>query len=177
MAFTDGIDSYYVAIKNRLATINPQRAVGYMASQDWPPPKIQVGKLYLALPADPPVGPEHGTIANPVVTHLAQWSWIVMGSDLAPNLRMRNRGDRARLDVAIKDELVRAHYPNFTQKFAYTVDNSGNIVLAAANLQPAIAERVCWTRVQFSTKLDKESGMVYGAASVHIVDMLDQITS
>lgn len=173
MAFTDGVDSFYMAVKTRLATINPSRLVGYMGAQDWPPPKVTFGKLYLLNLGEAPVGPQHGTIANPVTSHLAQWVWVLQGSDLAPNLRARSRGDRLRQDVAIKDELIRALYPGFAQKQSWAANSSGALVGTAHSP----VEYIVWTRPQFTTKVDKASGIVYGSMSVHISDMLDQITA
>ena len=173
MAFTDGLDSFYAAVKTRLATINASRVIGYMGAQDWPPPKVVLGKLYLLGLGETPAGSQHGSIGNPVTSHLAQIVWMVLGTDLNPNERKRSRGDRMRLDVAIKDELMKALWPQFTEKKSWTVDSTGKLV--GTSHDPI--EHIVWTRPQFMTKLDKDSGNVYGAVSVHITDMLDQITS
>jgi hypothetical protein len=172
-SFVDGIDSHYNWVKSRIAVKNPDRSVkGLLQAQDWPSQKIELSAFYLLVVGTTPLDIQAGSIAGPHVSHLLQWVWIVKGTDLAANQRMRNRGDRFRTHMAMKDELVYAMYPNYTEKKTWSYINE---VWTGESLVPA--QHVSWSRVQFQERLDKDSGVIYGTASVHVSDMLTQIDS
>src|SRR5205807_2215734 len=109
----------------------------------------------------------------PIYSHTLQWVWVVFGDDLAPDKKGRNRGNRYRVDLQIKDELVRATWPHFTPKFHLSTSGS---TLVATPIDPP--EAIYWTKLEFGPKKgNRDSGVIYGYGSTHVTQFNDQITS
>lgn len=174
MAFVDGIDSHYQAVRARLGP-NPTYPVkGFLQAMDWPPKPITNNAFYLLDLGDKPIGKQMYSATVPVKFHFVQWNWVIVGTDLQSGQRADNRGDRFRVGQAMKDALTQALYPNFTEKKTWTLDGSGTWV--GTSLVPP--EYVTWNPVEFMPKpTNKESGVIYGAAALRIWNMLDSIPS
>jgi sensor c-di-GMP phosphodiesterase-like protein len=174
MAYVDCIDSHYQAVKVRMATINANRAVkGLLMAQDWPPKNVELEAFYLLTLKDSAVGRNFYSASTPVKIENVQWVWIIKGTDTQQGVRAANRGDRFRTMFAMKDELTKALYPNFTEKKSWSLDAGG--VWQAVSENPV--EFITWTPVEFYEKSAMESGVMWGSASVRIVNMTDTITS
>lgn len=169
--FVDAIDSHYQAVKARVQAYNASRVVaGLLNAQDWPPEKVKLDSFYLLVMAETQ---RSGSIGNPIIEHHAQWVWITIGDDLAQGVRQANRGTRFRTVNTMKQELSVALYPNYTEKLTWALDGNGKWI--GVSLVPQ--EYIMWSRPEFMDKLNQESGKIYGAASVKITNMLDQIIS
>lgn len=174
MAYVDAIDSFYQAAKARLvATASPYPAKGLLEAQDWPNKNALSNVFYLLTLDDRAVGRQMYSATVPVKFHLVQWVWIITGTDLQSGQRAENRGDRFRVGQAMKDALTNALYPNFTEKKTWALDSGGTWI--GTSLIPP--EYITWSPVEFAPKSSQESGVIYGAASVRIWNMLDSIPS
>ena len=171
----DAIDSYIRHVRLRMATINPTRSIkGPMDAFDWPTRKIESEALYLLTLNDEPIGSQGGSQAVPIVTHMVQWSWVILGDDIAANVKGRNRGNRYRVEFQIKEELRQASYPGFTEKLHLTAaPESGSLTFSSLDPKAAIS----WTRLEFRKDTDKNSGVVYGIATTYITQITDAILS
>ena len=72
----------------------------------------------------------------------------------------------------MKDVLTNALYPNFTEKKTWSLSGS---TWVGASLDPP--EYITWTPVEFAPKSRQDAGVIYGAASLRIWNMLDSIPS
>ena|ERR1700751_1350233 len=173
MAFTDAVDSHYEYVKGRILTVNPNRVVaGLLSAQDWPSKPLKFDAFYLLVLGEMPLGRQWYSASVPVKFHQVQWVWINKGTELTQGIRQANRGDKYRVMQAMKGELLNGLFPNFTQKFSWSLVNG---VWTSAPLNPV--EFILWNPVEFHEKIDKESGMMYGSGAVRVVDMTDVITS
>lgn len=174
MAYVDAIDSFYQAVKTRMATINPSRQVkGMLLARDWPPKNISLEAFYLLTLSDTSIGRQAYSAAAPMKFHHVQWVWIVKGTDLQPGVRQANRGDRFRTHEQMKDEMTRALYPGFTEKKTWALDGNGNWVGSSENP----VEYITWTPVDYVEKSQMDSGVIWGSATVKVWQMTDVITS
>ena len=173
MAFVDAVDSFYNAVKTRMATINPNRQVkGLLMARDWPPTNVELEAFYLLTLSDSPIGKQGYSQAAPMKFAHVQWTWVIKGTDLKPGVRQSNRGDRFRTQFDMKDEMTKALYPGFTEKLNFSLDGNGNWV----GTSESPVEYISWTPVDFVEHSDKASGVIWGAAMVRIWQMTDLIT-
>jgi hypothetical protein len=174
----NAIDSYFELVQSRLASINPDRKViGIMDAMDWPADPVISNAFYLlTLPARH-TGKEFWSKAVPTFTHALQWTWIVIGSDLTKNKVGRNRGDRYRVNMTMREELIKASWPWYTEKQQFTVQGSSpsGLIVKAASLTPK--EYIWFTELSFLNKIDRDSGTLYGTATLYLTDMEDAIAS
>lgn len=174
MAYVDAIDSHYQAVKARLVTAaSPYVTKGLLEAQDWPNKDVTPNVFYLLTLDDKAIGRQMYSATVPVKFHLVQWVWVITGTDLQSGQRAENRGDRFRVGQAMKDALTNALYPNFTEKKTWSLDGS-NVWVGTSLIPP---ESITWTPVEFAPRSNKEAGVIYGAASVRIWNMLDSIPS
>lgn len=173
------IDSYFEYVSDRMATVvNPNRKiVGLMDAMDWPPKNILMEAFYLlTLGEKPIIGKSFWSSSITTVVHTLQWTWIILGTDLTTGKIGRNRGDRYRVNMRMRQELITANYPWFCQKARWSVqgDTPSGVVLTSDPVDPP--EFVWWQKSQFMNRIDRESGTVYGTATVNLVDMTEAVT-
>lgn len=172
--FGDAIESHYVYVRDRIKTFNPNRIVkGIVNAQDWPPKKVEPDAFYLLVLDDAPIGSQGYSQYQPMIFHQLQWVWINKGTDIVPGVRKANRGDRYNVSQNMKGELLYGLAPGYTQKLSWSLDGNGKLVSSI----PDIPEPITWNPVAFHTKLDKDSGINYGAGALRVWDMTDAITS
>jgi hypothetical protein len=125
----------------------------------------------------PITGKSFWSAAVPVIVHELQWVWMIAGSDLTQGTVGRSRGDRYRSNMKMRDELLQANYAWWCEKQTWSVlgNTPSGLVLQGASLSPV--ENVWWTPLTFLNRLDKDSGVAYGAASVQLTDMSVVITA
>lgn len=171
----DALDSFEEHFRRRVVTAFPTRKVmGIMDAQDWPPETVELEAFYILSLGDSPVA-EAQSAAMPVYVETVQISWIVVGADINSSMRGRNRGNRYRANKQIKKELLYGLFPYFTEKKKFTLNPSSGVI-ESASLEPE--EFVIWSKAQFSpAEPAKDSGVIYGIATVYIANMTDEITS
>lgn len=170
----DAIDSYFQILEKGILQANPNRKViGVMDAMDWPPKNVQLEAFYLLLLGARGVSNKgFWSAANPTYVHSLQWTWIVAGSDLTQGKIGRSRGDRYRTNMIMRDELVVATQSAWwAEKLKYSVvgNTPSGVALQSTELNPS--EFIWWTPYTFLNRIDRESGLIYGAASVQITDM------
>lgn len=178
MALSDATDSYFEYVAGRMATINPDRKmIGIADASDWPPKKIFFEAFYLILLGEKPLGKQFWSAEIPVLSFGMQWTWLIKGTDLQTGLIGRSRGDRYRTNMAMRQELLKATFPWFTQKLSWSVQGNTPTGLALKSSPLTPSEYMWWTPPEFANRQDKDSGVLYGAATVWLVDMTESITS
>ena len=172
---TDAINTHYLATKNRILALNPNRKViGVMSAMDWPPKDVFLESFYLLTLGEVPLGRQADSAAIPVVVHTVQWTWMIVGTDVQTGIQLRSRGDRYQTQFQMKGELLNGTYPRFAQKQNVTVDANGNLT---ANPTGPPTDFIVWTPPSFLDRNEKGSGVLYGTATVRITDMTDMILS
>jgi len=153
--------------------MNSSRLVnGIMDAQSWPPAEVKTESFYVLTLSD--VNNKNlSTTANPGAVRYIQWIWIIVGKDIAPGSKVRgaNRGDRFVIQQTMEAELLCGLYPKYTEKKSWAMNSSG-LWLGTSKTPP---EFINWSFSKILKKVDKGSGLVYGTASVELVDMFDQI--
>lgn len=174
--FVDAVDSHFVAVRDRLNAIvgNPYVAKGYSEAQDWPPKNVTPNVFYLLTLGDKPIGRQMYSAQTPVKFHMVQWVWIIKGTDLQSGQRAANRGDRFRVNQAMKGALTTALYPHFAEKKTWSLVGD---TWTGVSLNPV--EYITWSPADFAPAQpsSKETGIIYGAAALRIWNMLDSIPS
>jgi len=170
----DAIDSYFEFMEAGIIAVNANRKViGIMDAMDWPPKTVQLESFYLlVLGARGLTGKSAWSSAIPTYVHTLQWTWIIAGSDLTQGKIGRSRGDRYRTNITMRDELVVATQSAWwTQKLQWTIrgNTPSGVVLSSTPLSPS--EFLWWGPLTFLNKQDRESGTIFGAATVQITDM------
>jgi hypothetical protein len=152
--------------------------VGIVDAMDWPPNSVKLESFYLlVLGQKPVIGKSFWSAAIPVVVHTLQWTWMIVGSDLVSGKVGRSRGDRYRTNLTMRQELLKATYPWFCQKQSWAVQGNTPSGLALQGTPVVPSEYVWWSPLTFLNRLDKDSGVVYGAATVQLTDMTEMITA
>lgn len=139
-------------------------------ARDWPLDPIQEGVPYLLVQQQLPAG---GTKSFPEYACYCQWTWLMFGQDIAPNMIGQNRGDRYRRHMALTEYLIQAHYPGFCQKVNVASDqNTGALTLTPSvtvlPLPPNPYETIWWSEPRFGPRPEEKSGILYGTAAVTI---------
>lgn len=170
----DAIDSYFSYIVGNLSTINPNRKViGVADAMDWPPKNVVLEAFYLLVLGSRGItGKSFWSSAVPTQVHTLQWTWILAGSDLTQGKIGRSRGDRYRTNMLMRDELIASTQGQWwTQKLQYSVvgNTPSGLVLKSTPIFPV--ENVWWSPLTFLNRIDRTSGLIYGAASVQVTDM------
>jgi hypothetical protein len=170
----DGLDTYFEYVSTRMTTIvNPNRQViGIMDAMDWPPKNVVPNAFYLLVLGQRPItGKSFWSATITTVVHTVQWTWLIIGSDLTQGKVGRSRGDRYRTNMQMRDELTHATYPHFTAKNSYSVLGGTPSGLAVEATPVSPVEDIWWTGLTFLNRIDRDSGVIYGAASTQITDM------
>jgi hypothetical protein len=170
----DAVDSYFEYMNHNLVAVNPNRKViGVSDALDWPPKTIIMEAFYLLVMGSRSMSSKSfWSSAVPVQVHTLQWTWIIQGSDLTQGKIGRSRGDRYRTNMLMRDELLAATMQAWwTPKLSWSVQGNtpSGVALQSAPLTPA--ENVWWTPLTFLNRVDRESGVIYGAATVQLTDM------
>src|SRR6267142_2543230 len=171
--WSDCIDSHFKYVKARIIASNSSRiVVSILEANAWPPQAVDSNAFYLLLLGET-TAKEFGTVTSRGIIHLVQWVWIITGDDLLQNQLGKNRGNRYRINSAMKSELMNGLYPGFCPKNTYTASQQGNQVQVQAT--PA-NEKIWWSAAKWMpTKFEDDSGVVYGAAQVFISEFSDVI--
>lgn len=174
----DGIDSYFEFIEKGILVANPNRKVaGIVDAMDWPPKNIQLEAFYLMLLGSRGMtGKSFASSSQPVLVHTLQWVWIIAGSDLTQGKIGRSRGDRYRTNMTMREELLVATQAAWwTEKKTWSVvgNTPSGIGLQSVSRDPI--ENIWWTPLVFLNRLDRESGLIYGAATVQVTDILSAL--
>jgi hypothetical protein len=171
---TDALNTHYLSVKNRVLAINSARQfLGIMSAQDWPPKDVILEAFYLLTLGEVPLGRQADSAAVPVYVHTAQWTWLILGTDVQVGIQTRSRGSRYQTQFQMKQELLNGTYPRFAQKLDVTVDGNGNLV-ATPITNPS--DYIVWAPPSFVDRNEKGSGVMYGTATVRITDMTDTIS-
>lgn len=172
--FDDAIDTHYLAVRTRIKALNPARNIlGMMSAQDWPPKDVFLEAFYCLVLGEVPLGKSADSASIPVVVHTLQWTWMITGTDIQTGVQLRSRGDRYRKHSQMKTELENGCYPRFAQKIQASVDATGNIIQT-----PIVpSESIVWTPPSFVDRNAKDSGVLYGVATVRVTDMTDMIAA
>lgn len=172
MALRDIVDTYYKAIKDRVRVVNANRRFeGLVQVSAWPPETVQEEALYLLL-FDPKPVKEMISRATPTYTRMVQWTWLVQGTDLQPGEEGSNRGDRYDLHEKIVEELIQAHAVQAAEKKSWSLD--ANDLLVGATSDPA--QFVRWSVPDFGSDYNKDTGLVYGLATVYVSGIASTIS-
>lgn len=171
----DAVDSFYQYVRARIQTINAARKVqGFLIAQDWPPPNIVPEAFYLLNAGEQPIPKQGFSPTIPIVIHMLQWQWQILGQDVAAGQQGPNRGVRFRTQFQMKDELRQALYPYFCQKQTYAMQSvGGKNVFVGTPVDPP--EWIGWAPPEYREKLDRDSGKVEGIVAVRVWDMTDPI--
>lgn len=175
----NAVDTYFEYVSNRMATIvNPQRkVVGVSDAMDWPPKNILFDSFYLlVLGQKPVVGKSFWSASVPVLVHTLQWTWMIQGTDLSGNIVGRSRGDRYRVNMTMRQEILKATYPWFCQKQSWQVTGGTPAGLALKGTPVVPSESIWWTPPTFLNRVDSDPGIIYGSATVQLTDMTETIT-
>jgi hypothetical protein len=178
------IDSYasYVAARfqalNAQVTINgttgPQQFGGVVTAQDWPQAPVIEGAAYLIVQK---ILPRGNSKVQRQYLFLCQWTWLLIGTDIAANQQALNRGDRYRTDMQIMQNLKEANFPGWCQKIDYSVSGVGVVSgtpSAFAGPPPSTEEWVFWDDLEFAPRQDNmKSGLLYNAAGVTLMGWED----
>ena len=173
----DAIDSYFEYVQARIIANNSNRKViGVVDAMDWPPKNIQMESFYLMTLGEKPLtGKSFWSATIPVLNHTLQWTWIIAGSDLTSGKVGRSRGDRYRTNMTMREELLQANYPWWCEKKDWAVvgNTPSGLALTSQPLDPV--ENVWWTPLTFLNRIDREAGVIYGAATVQLMEMTEEI--
>lgn len=170
----DCVDSYFQIMAQNIQLVNPARKViGVSDAMDWPPKNVILEAFYLLVIGQRGLTSKSmWSSAVPTYVHELQWVWIIAGSDLTAGKVGRSRGDRYRTNMIMRDELVAATQSAWwTEKLQWSVTGStpSGLALQSQSLNPK--DYVWWTPLVFLNRLDKESGVVYGSATVQVTDI------
>lgn len=176
MAFVDAKDSFWGYVRDRIQADNSARIVhGMMSAQEWPMKNVDFEAFYLLTLSETPIGKQGYSATVPIVFHEMQWVWVIKGADISAGKVGANRGERFRTNEQMKGELEQALYPYFCEKKTWALDNPSaqkpNWV--GTSLDPL--EYIGWVPPIYHSRIDRESGLVYGAVAVRVFDMLDPI--
>ena len=143
---------------------------GIVQAQDWPQIEIQEGVLYLLFQKITPGNELKSKTQRQYIYH-CQWSWILIGTDIAPSQQAMNRGDRFMTDMLIMQYLKEANYPGFCQKMDYSASSLGVVsaIPSVSAFPVSKYESIVWDDLDFMPRPDnKASGVLYNAAGVTI---------
>jgi hypothetical protein len=174
----DTLDSYYQYVKNRVLQVNPDRVFGGIAqARDWPMKEALLDTPYLLDLSDTAV-PFGKSVSNyqPSILYRVQWAWLVQGDNIQQNTQAANRGDKYRINMKMKQEIITGHYPGFCEKMQYFVtdDGSGNPVLSFMEYNPP--EFIRFSQPRFSDKQDQNSGILFCSGAVSVSAFAPAIT-
>jgi len=172
------VDTYFEYVAARMASVvNPnRRVVGVMDAMDWPPKTVLMESFYLLLLGERPmIGKEFWSAAIPVEVHTLQWTWIIQGGELTQGKVGRSRGDRYRTNMLMRQEILQGTYPWFCQKQSWGVQGTTPSGVSLVGTPVVPNECIWWNQPTFLNRVDRESGMIFGTATVQVVDMTQEI--
>ena len=172
------IDSYFEFIQQGILLTNPDRkVVGIVDAMDWPPKNIQTEAFYLMVMGARGInGKSFWSSAIPVIVHTLQWTWVIQGSDLTQGKIGRSRGDRYRTNIKMREELLKATQRAwFSEKLDWSVQGNTPSGVALVSAPKSPTEYFWWTPLQFLERQDRESGTIFGAATVQVTDMTAEV--
>lgn len=174
------IDSYFEFMQAGIQLANPGRKIiGISDAMDWPPKNIIFEAFYLLVIGQRGLSNKSfASSAIPVIVHTLQWVWLVAGSDLTQGKIGRSRGDRYRTNIMMREELLKATQSFwFTEKLAWSIKGNTPSGIALESSPKSPVEFVWWTPLTFLNRVDREAGVIYGAATVQITDMTQELVS
>jgi hypothetical protein len=163
----DWTDSFYQYVKARVLAINPTRVFsGIVDATDWPSLNAIPDSFYLILNSlDPNRGQGPGTNSwfAPLFGESVMWSWPIIGADIGPDTIAANRGSRYRTNFHMIQEILQGMYPGFCEMKQWSME--GTTLISASYTPP---EFIYYTKPKFSTRIERSTGILFGAASVTI---------
>jgi hypothetical protein len=173
----EAIDSHYNYVKGRVQQYNGARKFsGITDTKGWPPPRVDLNAFYLITLGDTPAGKQVYSPSNTWYRDTVQWSWIVAGSDLpSAGIAGRSRGDVVLIHGLMKKELRFGAFPLACEKLSMSLDQSGSGAVVKTSFDPK--QYVYWTLLEFTHRVDRESGLIYGLATTYLSAVAEQITA
>jgi hypothetical protein len=173
----DALDSHWVYVTGRIATQFPTQPIGgIVEARDWPFTAAADQALYLVT-GNARNSRNVNSQQGQLLTYSARWSWQIIGSNLTPTEQATNRGDRYRINATMRSILEYGLYPGYTQKQQYSVVDNGLGVPVLAITTPYAYENVWWSKADFATKIDQQTGISFGFAAVAISAFEPEINS
>jgi hypothetical protein len=170
------LDSYYSFVKTQMGTVDTTQTFGGIVNaRDWPQTQPVEGALYLLFIQAVP-SPAIRSTAQVLYEFICQWNWYLIGTDIQPNREAANRGDRYRSTMQVSKNLRNANFPNFCQKYDFSVSPSGAMITtpSASTYPDSPMESIWWTPVRVATRADNEkSGLTYGIGAVSVYGFED----
>ena len=171
------IDTFFEFFSKNMQTVNSNRkVVGVMDAMDWPPKQVVMEAFYLlVLGQKPIIGKSFWSPAVTTLAHTLQWTWMIQGADLAQGKIGRNRGDRYRTNMQMREEVLKAAYPWYCPKQKWSVQGNTPSGVALVGQLTNPLECIWWQTPTFLNRIDRETGLVYGTATMQVVDMTESL--
>ena|SRR5882762_8381740 len=170
----EAFDSHYDWVKTRVLAQNSTRKFsGIMESQGWPPRIVKMESFYLITLGETPVNAKVGSLSSSWYRGTVQWTWMIAGTDIEKGMAGLNRGDAYTINAQMKKELRLGAYPLFAEKKAFSVD--GNRQVVRTGYDPK--KWVYWTFLEFTQRVDRDSGLIYGIATTYLTAVAQEIVA
>lgn len=164
----DAIDSHWVYVTNRIVAQWPTQPIGSIQeATNWPLQKPTDQAIYLITGPSKP-SRNVNSRQSALMTYSARWAWVALGTDLVQGVQQSSRGDRYRLAANWRSVMEYGLFAGFCQKQQYTVQDNGAGIPILAITTPYAYESVWWSKPTFAETVDRETGIIYGYASVAI---------
>lgn len=176
---TDTLDSFYQYVKQRIESFNVNRQFGGIVSaRDWPFKTATPEAFYLMIDKSSP-SKNVKSWQSPLYTFSLQWTWLIIGTDVAPTVLAANRGDKYRTNGIMQEEMLNGLYPGFCEKQQYKIQpnpiNNQPQVVAVGPYVPS--EKLWWDKPNFSEKIDRNTGILFSYGSVRVSSFAPAINS
>lgn len=170
----EAIDTFEEHFRSRVIALNPARVVaGVIDAMDWPPENVQLESFYLLSLGETPSQDAQSSVM-PVYVHTLQITWLIAGADLDTTNRGFNRGNRYRVHMQMKKEVLNGLYPYFADKADVSLNQSDGSMIVTPRTNPQ--EQIVWSKAVFGPSSPaKDSGVITGIATVYVANMTDPI--
>jgi hypothetical protein len=149
---------------------------GVVQASAWPQLPAQEKTFYLILlGAQPSRGQQNGSRVSQLYEFTMQWTWFVIGTDIASNQQAMNRGDRYRNSMQMQSALTAANFPGFTNKVLLSANPINGQITATPYVPEGGGQTVWWNRIRYRSTVDNaESGLIYttGAFELYGYEMV-----
>jgi hypothetical protein len=171
----EAIDSHYDHVKSRVLALknSGRKFSGIMDTRGWPPKQVNMESFYLITLGENPVNANVGSLAKTWYRAMVQWTWMVAGTEIEKGMAGINRGDAYTINQAMKRELRFGSFPLFAEKTATKIGNDRKVI--RVSFEPK--EYVHWTFLQFTQRVDRESGLIYGLATTYLTAVAEEIVA
>lgn len=166
----DTLDSYYYYVKNRVLQVNPSRNFGgIVQARDWPMKEAKLDTPYLLDSMDSLV-PFGKSVSQyqPNVNYRVQWVWMIQGDNIPQNAQAANRGNKYRVNMQMKQEVIVGCFPGFCEKLQYSVQDDGTGQAEQAFMEYNPPEFIRFSQPRFVDKIDRTSGILFCSGAVGV---------